>query len=67
MLFLERFMKIVKDFVRERAQHEGFMTEGWLVQESCIFISNYLSCSQNNVLELWIAKDDDILSHAQQS
>ena len=35
------------------------MAEGWMVQESCVFVSEYLSRSQNNVLELWSTKDDD--------
>ncbi|MCO5615118.1 hypothetical protein L7F22_069407 [Adiantum nelumboides] len=35
------------------------MAEGWLVQESCVIISEYLSRSQNNALELWSMKDDD--------
>ena len=37
------------------------MAEGWLIQESCVFISEYLSRSQNNVLELWSTKDDERL------
>ncbi|MCO5581359.1 hypothetical protein L7F22_035241 [Adiantum nelumboides] len=59
MFFLERFMKTLKGFVRQRAPPEGSMVEGWLVQESCVFVSEYLSRSQNNALELWITKDDD--------
>ena len=59
MFFLERFMKTLKGFVRQRAQPEGSMAEGWLVQESCVFISEYLSCSQINKLELWSIKDND--------
>ncbi|MCO5580232.1 hypothetical protein L7F22_034098 [Adiantum nelumboides] len=59
MFFLERFMKTLKGFVRQRAQLEGSMAEGWLVQESCVFVSEYLSRSQNNALELWSTKDDD--------
>ena len=35
------------------------MAEGWMVQESCVFVSEYLSRSQNNFLELWSTKDDD--------
>ncbi|MCO5594101.1 hypothetical protein L7F22_048122 [Adiantum nelumboides] len=59
MFFLERFMKTLKGFVRQRARPEGSMAEGWLVQESCVFVSEYLSRSQNNALELWSTKDDD--------
>ena len=59
MFFLERFMKTLKGFVRQRARPEGSMAKGWMVQESCVLISEYLSRSQNNILELWNTKDDD--------
>ncbi|MCO5568202.1 hypothetical protein L7F22_021898 [Adiantum nelumboides] len=59
MLFLERFMKTLKGFVRQRARPEGSMAEGWMVQESCVFISEYLTRSQNNIIELWNIKDDE--------
>ena len=36
-------MKTLKDFVRQRAQPEGSMAEGWLVQEYFVYISEYLS------------------------
>ena len=35
------------------------MAEEWMVQESCVFVSEYLSRSQNKILELWSTKDDD--------
>ena len=35
------------------------MAKGWMVQESCVFVSEYLSRSQNNFLELWSTKDND--------
>lgn len=43
MFFLERFMKTLKGFVRQKARPEGLMAEGWLVQESFVYISEYLS------------------------
>ena len=42
MFYLECFMKILKGFVRQKARPEGSMAEGWLVQESCVWISEYL-------------------------
>ncbi|MCO5564316.1 hypothetical protein L7F22_017976 [Adiantum nelumboides] len=59
MFFLERFMKTLKGFVRQRAQPEGSMAEGWMVQESCVFIFEYMTRSQNNIIELWNIKDDE--------
>lgn len=58
MFFLERFMKTLKGFVRQKARPEGSMAEGWLVQESCVFISGYLT-QKTNVPHLWSTKDDD--------
>ncbi|MCO5586268.1 hypothetical protein L7F22_040207 [Adiantum nelumboides] len=59
MFFLERFMKTLKGFVRQRARPKGSMAKGWMVQESCVFISEYLTRSQNNIIELWNIKDDE--------
>jgi hypothetical protein len=42
MFFLERFMKTLKDFVRQNAWPEGSMSEGWLIQKGILFISPYL-------------------------
>ena len=42
MFFLERFMKIVKGFVHQKARPEGSMAEGWLVQEPLVYISKFL-------------------------
>ncbi|MCO5562452.1 hypothetical protein L7F22_016080 [Adiantum nelumboides] len=59
MFFLERFMKTLKGFVRQSARSEGSMAEGWMVQEACVFIFEYLTRSQNNIIELWNIKDDE--------
>ena len=42
MFFLERFTKTLKFFVRQQARLEGSMVEGWLVQESSVYISRFL-------------------------
>ena len=53
MFFLERFMKFLKGFVRQKTQPEGFMAKGWLVQESCVFIREYLVNANTNIPMLW--------------
>lgn len=53
MFFLERFMKTLKGFVHQRARPEGSMEEGWLVQESLIFITEFLSSSDPQMPKLW--------------
>ena len=54
-------MKNLKGFVRQQARPEGSMAEGWLVQESCVFVADYLSRSQKNESELWSTTDNDWL------
>ena len=61
MFYLERFMKTLKAFVRQKARPEGSMAEGWLVQESCVWISEYLGRVDKSMPMLWNMKDDDRL------
>ena len=43
MFYLERFMKVLKGYVRQEAHPEGSMVEGWLVQESTFYITEFLT------------------------
>ena len=43
MFFLERFMKVLKGYIREKAHPEGSMVEGWLVHESTCYITEFLT------------------------
>jgi len=43
MFFLERFLKTLKGLVRQRARPEGSIAKGWLMQESLVYISKFLS------------------------
>lgn len=61
MFYLERFMKTLKGFVRQKARPEGSMAEGWLVQESCVWISEYLGRVDQDLPLMWSNKDDDRL------
>ena len=61
MFFLERFMKTLKTFARQKARPEGSMAEGWLVQESCVWISKYLGSVDARMPKLWSMQDDDRL------
>ena len=58
MFFLERFMKTQKGFVRQRARPEGSMAEGWLVQESLVFITEFLGMSDPEMPRLWSDNED---------
>ena len=59
MFFLKWFMKILKDFVRQRARPEGSMAEGWLVQEALVYISEYLSRVDPDMPRLCNNEDDE--------
>lgn len=59
MFFLERFMKTLKGFVRQKAKPEGSMAEGWLIQESCVWISEYLGDVDSDLPLLWSTADDE--------
>ena len=59
MFFLERFMKTLKGFVRQRARPEGSMAMGWLVQESLVYITEYLSTSDPELPRLWRQDEND--------
>ena len=39
---MERYMKVLKDFVRQKARPEGSMSEGWLVHESLFYVTEIL-------------------------
>ena len=63
MFFLERFMKTLKGFVRQRARPEASMAEGWLVQEAMAHIAEFLG--RNDPLgapQAWSNKEDDRVS-----
>ena len=42
MLFLERYMKILKEFIAEREKPKGSMAEGYIVYESFYYVSEYI-------------------------
>ena len=59
MFFLEQFMKTLKGFVHQRARPEDSMAEGWLVQESLVFIAEFLGMSDPKMSHLW-SDDEDV-------
>jgi hypothetical protein len=42
MWMVERHLKSLKDFIRQRASPEGSMVEGYMVYQSLVYISQYL-------------------------
>ena len=63
MFFLERFLKTLKDFVRQKAQPEASMAESWIVQEDFVYVSQYLFTLDPCLPRLW-SEDDDPKKHS---
>ena len=58
MFFLERFIKMLKGFVQQIALSEGSMAEGWLMQESLVYIAEWiLEYDKQSSLSWQITKD----------
>lgn len=53
MFFIERFLKVLKDFVRQKARPEGCMAEGWLARESLFYVTEFLANLHPNAPRLW--------------
>lgn len=50
---MERYMKVLKDFVRQKARPEGSMSEGWLVHESLFYVTEILHQLHPSAPLLW--------------
>lgn len=61
MFFLERFMKVLKGYVRQKARPEGSMAEGWLVQESSFYITEFLIQINPSLPRYYENEDDRIV------
>lgn len=62
MFFFERYMKVLKHFVRQRARPEGSMAEGYIVQESLYYVTEYLLTIDRHAPRLWSEDDDEKVS-----
>ena len=49
MWMVERHLKSLKDFVRQRARPEGSIVQGYMVYQSMVYISQYLPNLANNI------------------
>lgn len=60
MFFLKRFIKTLKGFVMQRARLEGIMEEEWLLQESMVYITQFLTSMDPDMPLKWHKKDDEV-------
>ena len=60
MFFLERYMKKLKGFVRQRTKPEGFMAEGYILYESFYYASEYIKkIKKTLVVDIWDDERDE--------
>jgi hypothetical protein len=57
MFFIERFLKVLKDFVRQKAKPEGCMAECWLARESLFYVTEFLAYLHPSAPRLWTDED----------
>jgi hypothetical protein len=52
---VERQLKSLKDFVRQRAHSEGYVVEGYILYQCMVYISQYLPklAEDMNVPRIW--------------
>ena len=53
MWLVERYMKVLKQFVRQRARPEGSMVEGYMVFQTMVHLSEYLPQLHLEAPQLW--------------
>lgn len=58
MYFIERYMKELKDFVRQRAKPEGSMAEGYVASESMYYASEFVTRLQKSAPPAWVTEED---------
>ena len=60
MFFLERYMKKLKGFVRQREKPKGSMVEGYILCESFYYASEYIKHINNRLGEvIWDDERDE--------
>ena len=58
MYAMERYMKALKGFVRNKARPEGGMAEGYAIQEALGFCTEYMQEFQSTRRRVWDSKED---------
>jgi hypothetical protein len=58
MYFLERYMKDLKGWIKNKARPEGSMAEGYILQEAMTHVTEFTSRLDPKVFQLWKLKED---------
>jgi hypothetical protein len=59
---MERYMKTLKDFVRTHARPEGSMAEGYAMEETLGYCTEYLTRFEPTSKRVWDDKEDPIMN-----
>ena len=59
MFFVERYMKTLKGFVRQRAKPERSMSEGYLLQEAMGMLHDKIAQFDNFAPKVWKEEEDE--------
>ena len=62
MFFVERYMKVLKGFVRQKAKPEGSMSEGYLLQETMGMLHDEIAQFDEFAPRVWREEDDRVTS-----
>ncbi len=62
MYYLERYMKVMKGWVRQRARPEGSMAEGYVIFEGMHYLTEYTTRLSPSAPQLWSLKEDPKIS-----
>jgi hypothetical protein len=62
MYYLERYMKDLKGWVRQKARPEGSMTKGYILQEAMVHVTEYIARLDPKGTQLWNYKEDPEVS-----
>ena len=58
IFFVERFLKVLKIFARQKSWSEGSMGDGYIVQESIFYEIEYISQIHPSAPKVWQANKD---------
>ncbi|MCO5568232.1 hypothetical protein L7F22_021928 [Adiantum nelumboides] len=62
MFWAERFMGALKGYVRQKARPEGFMTEGWMLEECMYYVCEYLERTDFEAPRVWTNESSSTMS-----
>ena len=51
MYLFERYLRTLKNFVRNKAKPEGFIVEAYVAEEALAFVASYFKDSSNEVVQ----------------